>query len=154
MAPKKVATTWVLVADGTRACVLANDGAGHGLHEALPMDFVGTNLPTRSHITDRPGRTRNVKTSRGGSHAMCGPDDAHRLEKAVFAREVARRLDAYARAGAFDRLILVAPPRTLGDLRAALDPQTQRLVVDTIAKDLTRHRPAAVAAQLRRFRAV
>ena len=46
-------------------------------------------------------------------------------------------LDQAAAAGAFERLILVAPPRTLGDLRAALAAATRKRVTGELDKDLT-----------------
>ena len=153
MIPAKPVITWVLVADGARATVLANEGVGRGLHEALPMDFVASNLPTRARVSDRPGRARNARTGRRSS-PLAPAGDAHRLEKAAFARRLARQLGAWARRGAFDRLILVAPPRMLGDLRGALDARTRRRLHDTVPKDLTRQPAAAVAREVARALAV
>lgn len=45
-----------------------------------------------------------------------------------------------ARRNEFQRLVLVAPPKTLGDLRAELDDHAQRLVVGELAHDLV-HTP-------------
>ncbi|HNB27398.1 MAG TPA: host attachment protein, partial [Alphaproteobacteria bacterium] len=55
------------------------------------------------------------------------------------AREMAQVLDAAAAGKAFDRLVLVAPPTTLGDLRMELGESTLKLVSGELAKDLTRH---------------
>lgn len=128
-------TLWVLVADGGRARILVNSGVGKGLHPASGEAFGIDNPPTREQGTDRPGRTFDSAGS--GRHAMEPRVDWHRFEKVKFSREIAQRLDRAALDGAFDRLILIAPPATLGDLRSALDGKTRQKVVGEIAKDLT-----------------
>jgi protein required for attachment to host cells len=52
---------------------------------------------------------------------------------------MAKVLDAAAANKAFDRLILIAPPATLGDLRTELGDAARKLVSAELAKDLTRH---------------
>jgi protein required for attachment to host cells len=51
------------------------------------------------------------------------------------AKEIAKALDH----AHFNPLILVAPARTLADLRAALSEKTRRAIVSEIDKDLTKH---------------
>jgi protein required for attachment to host cells len=41
----------------------------------------------------------------------------------------------------FDRLVLVAPPKALGNLREALDEKAKALVHGELAKDLVRVSP-------------
>jgi protein required for attachment to host cells len=127
--------TWILVADGARARVLMNDGVGKGLRPTVDGEMAHALPPTRDMGTDRPGRTQQRGTS--GRHAIQPHVDWHRFEKEKFSREMAALLDAAAERGAFHRLILVAPPRTLGDLRAALGTKARSLVHAEIDKDLT-----------------
>jgi protein required for attachment to host cells len=47
-------------------------------------------------------------------------------------------VDAAAGRDAFDRLALVAPPRALADLRAALGPSARSRLVGVLAKDLVK----------------
>ena len=63
--------------------------------------------------------------------------DWHEYEKHLFAVSMAKVLDEAAERGAFDRLVLVAPPKTLGALRAALKPRTRKMVIAEVGKDLT-----------------
>lgn len=63
--------------------------------------------------------------------------DWHQFEKRQFARETAAILDDAASRNSFDRLILIAPPKTLGVLRASIKKQTARRVMAELAKDLT-----------------
>ncbi len=64
--------------------------------------------------------------------------DWRRFEKLQFARAVAEIIDRGARGKSFDRLVLVAPPKTLGDLRAALGSSSQSAIYGELAKDLTK----------------
>jgi protein required for attachment to host cells len=64
--------------------------------------------------------------------------DPHRHEKHQFARQLAAELDGYQQKGLFDRLVIVAAPQTLGDLRGELSPQLQALVLAEVPKDLTK----------------
>ncbi len=138
--------TWVLVADGSRARILARKGKERHLHPAVAEDFIATNLPSRDLASDRPGRQRAAPGM--AMHAMDPRTDAHRLEKADFARALARQLDHAAATGTFDRLVLVAPPQTLGELRAALAEETRRRVAAELAKDLTRMPESEIAARI------
>jgi protein required for attachment to host cells len=134
---KKI-VTYILVADGARARLYANHGVGKGLQ---PVSGATHKADLHHHdrdiLTDKPGR---ASSSIGNGRAALEPQtDWHRFEKHKFAREMAKVLDAAAANKAFDRLILIAPPATLGDLRTELGDQTRKLVSAELAKDLTRH---------------
>lgn len=130
---KKV--TWILVADGARARILKNEGPGKGLQPAVDQEFRHALPRTRELGVERPGRTQESATS--ARHALDNPVDWHRFEKEKFAKEMAKILDKAAAAGEFERLVLVAPPRTLGDLRGALAAATRKMVSGELDKDLT-----------------
>ncbi len=128
--------TWIVVADGARARFLVNEGPGRGLSEALPEKTGAPLRPTREYGTDRPGRV--FESADGARHAMEPRVDWHRFEKQRFARSVARVIDRGANDRSFDRLILIAPPKTLGDLRAVLGHASRDAVHGELAKDLTK----------------
>ena len=131
----KHAVTWVLVADGHRARVFVNEGPGTGLKPALEQEFIHMLPPDRDLAADKAGSAR----SGGGDshHTLDHHEDLHRHEKAVFARELARHLDGYLKDKRFERLVVVAPPRTLGELRADFSKAVAATVDGELAKDLT-----------------
>ncbi|MCC7016733.1 MAG: host attachment protein [Rhodospirillales bacterium] len=131
----KTPRTWILVADGARAHVVLSAGPGAGLKAVPGSDIRQEHLPTRDLGTDRPGRAQ--ESVGGARHALVPRVDWHQQQKEQFARAIARKLDAEAAGGSFERLILVAPPQTLGEIRAALKPATMKLVAAEINKDLT-----------------
>ena len=130
--------TYILVADGARARLYANHGIGKGLQPVSGATHkADLHHHDRDFLTDKPGRAFNSVGS--GRSAMEPPTEWHRFEKHKFAREMAKVLDAAAASKAFDRLILVAPPATLGDLRTELSDATRKMVTAELPKDLTRH---------------
>ena len=130
---KKV--TWIIVADGSRARFLANDGPGKGLRAAIAQEFHHETPPTRELGTEKPGRTA---PSGGTTRSAIEPHvDWHQFEKDKFGQEMADLLNAAAEKKSFDDLIIVAPPRTLGTLRHALSSKTSNHIRAEIPKDLT-----------------
>lgn len=101
----------------------------------VDREFVGVKAPTREIGADKPGRA--FESADGSRHAMEPRVDWHRFEKSQFARKMADVLERAATRQAFDRLVLVAPPQTLGDLRAALGRQARDRLSGELNKDLT-----------------
>lgn len=58
------------------------------------------------------------------------------LNEATFSKQIAQRLYKSAHAGAFDRLILIADPGTLGEIRPLLHPEVAAKLVLEQAKTL------------------
>lgn len=65
--------------------------------------------------------------------------DAHDIEEQRFAAETAEELKRQAMSGEFEDLILVAPAKTLGQLRKNLHQEVGRRTLREIAKDVTGH---------------
>jgi protein required for attachment to host cells len=130
-------TTWVLIADGARARLLAQDKPFAALKPALQQEeLTGSTAQSKEIGTDRPGRS--FDSAGQGRHAMAPPTDPQRYAKFAFARELAERLEEAVHGGRFDRLVLVAAPKTLGDLRELLPGPVKAKVVAEIDKDLTK----------------
>ena len=145
MARKHV--TWIVVADGAHARIYANDGPGKGLRPALERDYEAK-LPekVRDILSDKRGRqTAAPHTAR---HAMDPRTDPRRHIEQEFARTIAEMLGETAQAKFYDRLILVAPPKTLGNLRAELPKHAAALVTGTLDKDLVPMDDAAIEKHL------
>ena len=144
--PAHAPKTWIVVADGARARILLHEGVGKGLSQVPGLEMTTDHQPTREIGSDRPGRTHDRMGP--GRHAMEPRADWHRQEKAQFAKSIAERLAAELDRRSFDRLILIAPPTAMGDLRAALDDRTHALVAGEITKDLTKASDADITDQV------
>ncbi len=130
---KKV--TWIIVADGSRARLLANDGPGKGLRPAVAGEFHHDAPPTHLLGTEKPGR---VAPAMGASRSAIQPHmDFHQFEKDKFGQQMARLLNDAADRRTYDDLIVVAPARTLSTLRKSLSAKASELIRAELAKDLT-----------------
>jgi protein required for attachment to host cells len=114
----KPTRTWILIADGARARVVENLGPGKGVSEVPGMEFSQPAERNRDIMSDRPGRT--FESANNSRHGMEPPSDPKRMAEADFVAGLASMLDEKLKAGAFDRLVLVAAPQALGDIRKAL----------------------------------
>ena len=129
----KKCKTWILIADGARARIVENDGPGKGLEPALNYEFAASHVPTRDIGADKPGRGQG-----GGSHHVMDPKvNWHNFKKDLFADAMAEVLAKADSTNVFDALVLVAPAKTLGELRKKLNPNVKGKVTAELDKDLT-----------------
>jgi len=124
----------VLVSDGRRARFLRNKGTAANPELVLESALDSENPPTREQGTDRPGRTHSPD---GHSRSALEETDWHQQAEERFAAQVANLLYHMEHAHKFDELVVVAPPKMLGDLRARLHPEVAGCVIAEVAKDLT-----------------
>jgi protein required for attachment to host cells len=143
----KPVRTWIHIADGGRARVLINEGPGKGIREIEGLAFEADHRASRNIFTDRPGRA--FESTSPTRHGMQPKSDPHREAKRGFATILANMLREKLDEGRYDRLILVAPPATLGDLREELSGRVAAMVVGEVAKDLTKVPPSALGDHLR-----
>lgn len=131
----KPTKTWILIADGARARIFLNEGPGKGVTPVDGGAFESGHQASREILEDRPGRTfESADTSR---HAYEPRSDPHRELKRTFAGQLAAMLDQRLLEKAYDRVILVAPPAMLGDLREALTDAVRAVLYAELDKDLT-----------------
>ena len=126
----------VLVGDGRKALFLRNKGTPREVELIVEYELQQDNPPTREQGTDRPGRKNSAD---GISHPAVEETDWHDRAEERFASEIAETLYEMEHARKFDELVVVAPPKILGDLRAAFHPHVAQCVVAEVPKDLTAH---------------
>lgn len=131
----KPTRTWIVIADGSRAHILLNEGPDKGLSFVPGSDFRHDAPPNREIYTDRPGR---VHESAGVSHSSVERNDAHAQKKDEFVQTVIAFVKEKLRTKAFDRWIIVAPPEILSDFRQHLDQALKDALAAEVAKDLTK----------------
>jgi protein required for attachment to host cells len=109
---------WILVGDGSHARVFQTDDASQPWQLLRRID--------REHSRE--------KTDRNDSHGDQG--------ELGFARQLVQELETGRERGAFKRLVLVAPPKFLGQLRAELAAPLAACVVKSVDSDYTHMAPA------------
>lgn len=141
-------TTYVLVADGSRARLFVRE-PDRSLTEADVQISPEHRLKEGDLTSDKPGRSFDSRG--GGRHAMEQPTSKKERAAIAFAKRIATELDTRRRDGELERLVLIAAPRFLGQLRSALSAETAALVALAIDKDLSQASPADIAQQLPQF---
>jgi len=112
----KPVRTLVCLANEQDAKFLTNEGVGKGLIPLAGMELSAAKAEAIEYA-DKPGSER----SSGGAHAAYQPRQSERdLKRAHFARGVVGALNQIWDDQSFDRIILAAPPRMLGELRGVL----------------------------------
>lgn len=126
--------TIVAVADGKRFTLYRNSGSDSAPHlVAIAVPDVGDADPIAS----------------GGRHhsSAANPDDAQLVEDG-HAGAVAGVLNKMALGGEIDALIVIAPPKTLGELRKHWHKALSAKLVAEVAKEMTGVPIAEIAAML------
>jgi protein required for attachment to host cells len=137
--------TLVLVADGTKMLFLRNEGEGQQLK-----------LVTEAHKERQDRKDSDIKTDAPGLTAQSGgygrpavdETDFHQFEEDRFAAEAAEQLRVRALGGDFDALAIIAPPKTLGELRKHLHKAVESRIVMELPKEMTNRPLPDIAAML------
>ncbi|UZK69893.1 host attachment family protein [Sphingomonas sp. S1-29] len=137
---------FVVVADGRKMLFLRNEG--DAVHPNLVVERVREqdNPPDREHGTDTPGRAASAGS--GTARSSFEETDFHQLEEDRFAAHTADLLKKRALTNDFETLIIVAPPKTLGELRKHYHKEVQTRLSGEIDKDLTGHSVADIEKAL------
>ena len=94
------------------------------------------NPATRDQATDAAG---GASSSQGAARSSVEPTDFHQLEEDRFAAEAAELLKKRALSHDYESLIVIAPPKTLGEMRKHYHVEVSNRLAGELAKDLTGH---------------
>jgi len=130
----KKARVWYAIADGGRARFVERDDNG-AYRTVVSFDSADLHHKASDLVSD--GRVRVMESATPGRSAVEPRQDPKRAAKEDFVKLVADELAAEHERGAFDQLMLVAPPRVLTELKQKLAKPVADLVVKVLQKDLT-----------------
>lgn len=128
--------TLILIGDGQKALFLRNKGTPHQLNLKVEHILEQDNPSTREQGTDRPGRSIG---SVGAARSAMEQADWHYIAEERFARAIADALYRLAHDNRFDKLVVVAPAKVLGNLRQAFHAEVTERIVGEVPKELTSH---------------
>jgi protein required for attachment to host cells len=144
------ATTWVLVAEGSRARLFEMATPMSPLRELEAFTHPDGHLRGTERNSDAPGRYGTKKSARdrgsgitGGAHVFY-KENAEDEHQETFARFLAEQLEQARNHGAFDRLVLISAPSFLGSLRDNLSQSTRRCIIQELGKNFTKSTPAEI----------
>lgn len=135
----------VLVVDGRKMLFLRNKGNGDQIE-----------LVTEAHHQREDQKDHDLKTDRAGATSQSGgygrpamdETDFHQLDEDRYAADAADQLRIRALAGDFDALVIIAPPKTLGELRKHLHKEVESRIAMELAKEMTDRPLPDIAAML------
>lgn len=140
----KPTVTWILIADGAHARLFANRGPGKGIEQLEAIN--GDHRPDSELVRDGLGRT--FESAGEMRHAIEPKSDPHRELKRDFAKHLGKVLAQGLADKSYDRLVIVAPPTALGDLRASLSEPVKHAVYAELDKDLVKTPTAELPSHL------
>ena len=126
----------ILIGDGQKALFLRNRGNPQRVDLEVERILEQDNPATREQGTDRPGRSA---ASVGAARSAVEEVDWHYLAKERFAGIIAEALYRHAHDNRFAKLVIIAPPKILGNLRRAFHSEVIDRIVGEIPKELTSH---------------
>jgi protein required for attachment to host cells len=126
---------WVVVCDGAKALILENAGDTRFPNLKTIKVFEQADLPTRALGSDAPGRTNSPI---GNIKSAVEQTDWHDQAERQFLAQLVRHLDSALGAGKARSLILVAPPRALGMIRAVYSPVLKSALRAEVDKDFVK----------------
>ena len=127
----------VLVTDGRKTLFFRNHG-----------DENQIDLRTESHDEREDAKDSEMKTDAPGAigqsvgysgRVAYEETDFHQLEEDRWAKQAAEEVNRRALTNDFEALAIIAPPKTLGELRKQLHKEAARRVVCEIPKEMTGH---------------
>lgn len=126
--------TLVLVTDGRKMLFLRNEGDEKHMNLQVERKVKREDASDRELSTDAPG---SVFQSGGTGRSSYEETDFHQLEEDRWAHEAADRINSRALSNDFDQLVIIAPPKTLGELRKKLHKETEKRTILEIDKEMT-----------------
>lgn len=109
-------TTWIVVADHTRARFFQTDSSSAPLEEFDALVHEEGRLHDREMTADLPGKIKNPG-GQGGGHAFEQETDPKKHEAEVFAAAIVHHLEQGHNSNRFGHLIVIAEPSMLGLIR-------------------------------------
>lgn len=125
--------SFVLVADGRKSLFFRNQGDAEFPNLHVEEKEVHENPAHHEQASDLAGRAATPVAGVGGSMTEV---DFHQLEEDRFAADTAAMLKERALRNEFDSLVVVAPPKTLGELRKHYHKEVEKRLVAEVPKDL------------------
>ncbi len=133
----------VLVTDGRKTLFFRNHGDVNQIDLRTEAHDERQDASDSDMKTDGPGSVGQSATSGRSTYEET---DFHQLEEDRWAKSAAEEVNKRALANDFDALAIIAPPKTLGELRKKLHKEAARRVMCEIAKEMTGHTIADIEA--------
>lgn len=141
--------TWIVAADAMEARIFAERARSGAVKELTELRMASTSTEQGA---GRGQRATGHQRHGPGQHGV-GEHDPHVEAERRFLKRVANRLTLESGQGAFDRLVLMGPPKALGILKAELPPAVAAKIEATDPHERRRDDADEIRRHLRDARA-
>jgi protein required for attachment to host cells len=125
---------WILVADSGRARILELRKKPREFHQVQELISESRHLSSRDMVSDASGRAFHAKGP--ASHSKQQRTDAHDQAEQAFSRMLVKKLEKAANLKAFEHLVLIADPKTLGRVRQYMSKALYGMVTNELNLDV------------------
>jgi len=125
---------WILVADSGHARILELRKKPREFHQVQELISESQHLSSRDLVSDASGRAFHAKGPM--SHSKRQRSDAHDLAEQAFSRMLVGKLEKAANLKAFEHLVLIADPKTLGRVRQYMSKSLSGMVTNELNLDV------------------
>jgi len=125
---------WILVADSGNARILEMRRKPYEFREVQRLASDALHKRTTDLVSDGSGRSFHAQGP--ASHSKKQRSDAHDLAEQEFTRKLVDKLELAANMQAFEHLVVVADPKTLGRLRGHVSKSLKARIIDELNLDL------------------
>ncbi len=139
----------IVVADSTRARIFTVDSTQSPLNEIETMAHPEGRVHEQNLVSDLPGKSAGK--GGGGDHAYQEKIEPKREEMIEFAKRIADYLDVTRKAANLNKLVIIAAPAFLGELRNHLSSETSEKIVFELDKNLAHHSEEDIRSHLSKF---
>lgn len=146
---RKSATLWALVTDSGFGRLVELERSPTNMRELATRESETRHLTSRELMTGSSGR--DYDASGPVSHSKHPRSDPHDEAELAFVQEWVGLLEESLAAGRFDRLMVVADPRTLGRLRGKMSDALRATVIQEENLNLAKLAPKELEQRLRKL---
>ena len=125
---------WVLVADSGSARIFELRKAPAEFCEVHSLVSDALHKRNSDLVSDGSGRSFNTRGPSG--HSKEQKSDPHDLAEQEFSRKLVEKLELAAHMGVFEKLMIIADPKTLGRLRPLMSKPLRKQITHEVNLDL------------------
>lgn len=139
-------STWILVADSSRARVFTAETPSSPLQEINDLAHPAARMHEQRMTSDLPGKDNgNIGTGGHSYQDQTGPKEQGVID---FAKRISEYLEEGKNAHRFEQLLIISAPSFLGTLRNQLSAQTRNCICFELDKNITAHSAEDIRSHL------
>jgi len=138
-------TTWILVADSSRAKIYETNSQSDVLHELKTLNHSKSRLHEQLVSSDLPGSHAGIGGSRHHYDTETGIKEYEEIE---FAEDINKELQKAKNRNQFSKLVVVSPPHFLGILRKNFHSNVANSIALEVDKNLVKMKPKEIISHL------